>query len=68
MEAADIDLSAAETVTVVAADGAKWMKVGRALTKDELKKFAPGDGFRAAQDAEGYLFAERVPGVLLLVR
>ena len=68
IEAEDIDLSAAETVTVVAAEGAKWMKVGRTLTKDELRKFAPGDGFRAKQDADGWLFAERVPGILLLVR
>ena len=68
LEAEDIDLSAAETVTVVAAEGAKWMKVGRALTKAELRKFAPGDGFRAAQDAEGCLFAERVPGIILIVR
>ena len=68
LEAEDIDLSAAETVTVVAADGAKWMKVGRALTKAELKKFAPGDGFRARQDADGWLFAERVPGIILIVR
>ena len=67
LEADDVDLSAAETVTVVAAEGAKWMKVGRALTKAELRKFAPGDGFRAKQDAEGCLFAERVPGIILIV-